>query len=274
MAQDTMDGNAGRGTPPAKRALLGFFVDLLIAAVVMLAMSLVAGLVWGVARAVQVGLQGGADLRDADALMQAIGQPGGVAMLWMALFSTGVAALVPYFLRRRATPAERAASRAAAKRSATWAWVLLTAAAVFLLSNGLTALAHHIGFAPQPSNLAPIEEALAASPWFVVLFVVAIAPAYEELLFRRVLFGRLWAAGRPWLGMVLSGAVFACLHEMPGFSANSGPATAMLWLTYGLMGAAFAWLYRRTGTLWAPIAAHALNNAVALLALQLSTGSV
>ena len=33
------------------------------------------------------------------------------------------------------------------------------------------------------------------------------------------------------------------------------------------MGAAFAWLYQRTGTLWAPIAAHALNNAIALAAL-------
>ena len=33
------------------------------------------------------------------------------------------------------------------------------------------------------------------------------------------------------------------------------------------MGAAFCWLYRRTGTLWAAIAAHALNNAVALAAM-------
>jgi hypothetical protein len=42
---------------------------------------------------------------------------------------------------------------------------------------------------------------------------------------------------------------------------------AQLWLVYGGMGAAFCWLYRRTGTLWAAITAHALNNAVALAAL-------
>ena len=34
---------------------------------------------------------------------------------------------------------------------------------------------------------------------------------------------------------------------------------------YAFMGGVFAWLYWRTGTLWAPIAAHALNNALALL---------
>lgn len=261
-----------RNRDTARGALLGFFVDLLIAAVVMLAASLFGGVVWGVVRAMQLGLEGAAELHDADAVMAAIGQPDGLAMLWMTLFSTGAAALVPYYLRRRAMQAERAASGIAARRPGTWAWVALIAAAVFLLSNGLTALAHYAGIAPQPSNLAPIEEAMAASPGFVVLFVVLIAPAYEELLFRRVLFGRLWAAGRPWLGMALSGAVFACLHEMPGFSANSASATALLWLTYGLMGVAFAWLYRRTGTLWAPIGAHALNNALALLALQLSAG--
>ncbi|MNW13365.1 CAAX amino terminal protease self- immunity [compost metagenome] len=54
---------------------------------------------------------------------------------------------------------------------------------------------------------------------------------------------------------------------MPGTSANGPWEIAQLWLVYGGMGAAFAWLYQRTGTLWAPIVAHALNNAIALAAL-------
>jgi membrane protease YdiL (CAAX protease family) len=44
----------------------------------------------------------------------------------------------------------------------------------------------------------------------------------------------------------------------------------MLWLTYGFLGAAFAFVYWRTRTLWAAIGAHALNNAIALVLLNLS----
>jgi uncharacterized protein len=96
---------------------------------------------------------------------------------------------------------------------------------------------------------------------------VVLAPAYEELLFRRVLFGRLLAAGRPVLGIVLSSLAFALLHEIPGLSGNGVLAICQLWLVYGTMGAAFAWLYWRTGSLWAAILAHGLNNAIAMAAL-------
>ena len=89
---------------------------------------------------------------------------------------------------------------------------------------------------PEPTNLAIIEAALLSNPVFLTLFGVLIAPAYEELLFRRVLFGRLWAAGRPWLGVVLSSRVFALMHEIPGTTGNGWQATGVLWLTYAIHG--------------------------------------
>ena len=39
------------------------------------------------------------------------------------------------------------------------------------------------------------------------------------------------------------------------------------------MGAVFAWLYQRTGTLLAPILAHAVNNGAALIMLMLGLSS-
>lgn len=251
----------------ARTALAGFCIDLLIAIVVMMVVSMLAFAGWGVLRAVQLAMQGDVDPGDAAALMQAIGQPGGLAMIWVTLLGTGMAALVPYWFRRRASAGERAAAWAALHRGATWAWIAATALAVFALTATATTLGKQFGVEPEPSNQAPIREALRASPWFVGLFVVLIAPMYEELLFRRVLFGRLWSAGLPVLGMWLSGFAFALMHEPPGLSGNSGSATLLLWTVYGCMGAAFAWLYRRSGTLWAPIIAHALNNALALLVL-------
>ena len=61
---------------------------------------------------------------------------------------------------------------------------------------------------PAPTNLPLMEQALANYPLLLVVFAVFLAPAYEELLFRRVLFGRLWAA-LP--AMLLMGAGFTAL---------------------------------------------------------------
>ena len=62
--------------------------------------------------------------------------------------------------------------------------------------------------------------------------------------------------------------IFALVHEMPGLNGKPAGSTAFLILVYAGMGAIFAWVYRRTGTLWAPVAAHILNNAIALAVLQ------
>lgn len=255
-------------TPPTtatsgSRPVLGFCLDALIAVVVMLVVSIACGIAWAVAQGIRAGMHGIA-AADAGA---AIGQPGAIALLWMALLSTGSAALVVYFWRRRASAAERSASWAAAQRPATWGWTLLVALVVTVSSNGAEWLAAQAAIDVVPTNLALVKTGLAEYPWFLVVFVVLLAPAYEELLFRRVLFGRLWAAGRPWLGLLLSSVLFALMHEIPGLTGNTPAAVCLLWLVYGAMGAAFAWLYWRTGTLWAPIAAHALTNSFAVLML-------
>lgn len=257
--------------PTRPRPLAGFFLDLAIAVGALLVLSFACGAVWAAFEGVRIAVQGSAT--DPASIMRALGEPGAIAMIWMTLVSTGGAALLVYWWRRRATREERAVSGQAARRIGTWGWVVATGAATFLVSSALGLLGQHFGIKPQPTNLALIEAAFAASPAFMLLFGVFIAPAYEELLFRRVLFGRLWASGRPWLGMLLSSAAFALMHEIPGTTGNSWQATGVLWLTYGFMGAAFAFVYWRTRTLWAAIGAHALNNAIALALLNLSAGN-
>lgn len=257
----------GHGHPVA-----AFFLDLAITVGALLILSVAVAAIWAAIGIVGLVLQDGMQ-PDPAALIRALGQPGALAMIWMTLASTGGAALLVYFWRRRATVSERAVSRRAVSRWNTWGWVLATGIVTFLFSSTMAALGQAAGIRPQPTNLAVIEAAFTASPVFLSLFGVLIAPAYEELLFRRVLFGRLWAAGRPWLGLVLSSAAFALMHEIPGTTGNGWLATGVLWGTYGFMGAAFAFVYWRTRTLWAAIAAHALNNAIALALLKLYGGS-
>ncbi|PPT56001.1 CPBP family intramembrane metalloprotease [Xanthomonas arboricola] len=257
------------GTVPLLPPLLGFGIDVLIATGLLLSLSVAGFALWGVFRgvsAVQAAKAQGLTLSSSE-IMATIGQPGVLVQLLTALVSTALPALLLYYWRRRATADEHRASRAAARRASTWGWTALIAVGVFLLSNLVSVAASALGIKPVPTNLPLMEEAIRQWPLALVVFAVAIAPAYEELLFRRVLFGRLLAAGRPWLGIALSSAIFALVHEVPGVSGNGPAAIAQLWLVYGGMGAAFAWLYWRTGTLWAPIVAHGVNNATALAAL-------
>jgi membrane protease YdiL (CAAX protease family) len=253
----------------ASRAIGGFFLDLAIAVMVLFAVSALYGVAWAMlenTRAALATAQAGGDLDTA----RLVAQPGptdGVALLLLTLVATSTAALVVYFWRRRAGAVERAASLRAAKRPVTWAWALLAGAATFVVGLFVNLLGQVAGVELAPTNLALIEGVRREYPVLLLLFAVVLAPAYEELLFRRVLFGRLLAAGRPWLGLVLSSAAFALMHEVPGTTDHGAIATLLLWLTYGGMGAVFAWVYWRTGTLWAAIAAHAGNNLLACVLL-------
>lgn len=249
----------------------GFFLDLLIAIAALLLLSVMCGVAWAMLVGVRVAMESGRAF-NADELMQALRDPDAILLIWMTLVSTGGAALLVYFWRRRATTDEITRSTQAILKRTTWGWILAAATTTFLFSAAITSVAQYLGMAPEPSNAAVIQDAFARQPLFLMLFAILIAPAYEELLFRRVLFGRLWAAGRPWLGLVLSSVAFALMHEFPGANGNSWQATIVLWLTYGFMGAVFAAVYWRTRTLWAAYAAHALNNAVALAVMKLYGG--
>ncbi|MBB4131831.1 MULTISPECIES: CPBP family intramembrane glutamic endopeptidase [unclassified Xanthomonas] len=257
------------GKSPLLPPLLGFGIDVLIATGMLLTLSVACFALWGASRGISAAMAAKAQgiTLSSTEIMAMIGPPGVLTQLVTALVSTATPAVVLYYWRRRATAAEQLASRAATRRVATWGWTGLIAVGVFALSSLVSVAASALGIKPVPTNLPLMEEAIKQWPLALVLFAVVIAPAYEELLFRRVLFGRLLAAGRPWLGIGLSSAIFALVHEVPGVSGNGPAAIAQLWLIYGSMGAAFAWLYWRTGTLWAPIAAHGINNATALAAL-------
>lgn len=252
--------------PPRTAALVGAFaIDIVLAVATVFVASVAAAIIWGVWRGVQVAAAQPEGQADAQAIATALGNPGVLAQMWMVIVGMSAAALVLYFLRQPASAAERVLSYQALRQRSTVAWIALVGVAVFLGSTASAWLMQQAGTEPVvPTNQVMILEAVRRWPVFLVLFAVVLAPMYEELLFRRVLFGRFLRAGRPWLGMVLSSLAFALIHEVPGLSDNTTGAVLMLMAVYAGMGAAFAWLYWRTGTLWAPILAHALNNGLAL----------
>ncbi len=248
------------------KALGSFAIDLVLAIVIGVGLMMAAGMGWGVIEGVRLAMAGA---RPED-ITGAIGQPGAITQLAITMIGMGGTATLLYLWRAPADASERRRSIAALAQARTWIWVGAVSLGVFVFSSTMSWLGQRAGIPPNPSNLALITEAFRDAPWFVGLFGIVLAPLYEEILFRRVLFGRLWKAGHPMTGLILSGVVFALAHEVPGLSGNGVGATALLLTVYALMGMAFAWVYRRTGSIWAAFAAHALNNALAMAMLSVS----
>ena len=128
----------------------------------------------------------------------------------------------------------------------------LAGGACLLAFNGLYSLVlERLGVVP-PDVAAMLRGLLPESA--LLLWAAVLAPIVEEMYFR----GRLQDAftanlGLGWAGLVCS-LSFAAIHGIPAFL----PA-------YLVFGYALLFLRRRTGGLAAPILAHMINNAFALL---------
>jgi uncharacterized protein len=140
---------------------------------------------------------------------------------------------------------------------------------ICIMSSALLWLMHASGAELKPSNQAIIEDISDQWPVLTMLFGAFIAPFFEELFFRQQLYGRFAAAGYTKTGLLFSSVLFALMHELV---PTQGIGKWLLALcVYGALGAAFAWVYQKTGRLWPAVLAHVTNNFLALSAMHIST---
>jgi membrane protease YdiL (CAAX protease family) len=97
--------------------------------------------------------------------------------------------------------------------------------------------------------------AIAAAAFLIVI----VAPLSEELFFRGFMYAGLRRSLPLWPAALVSALVWGSLHLGGG---NVGVAVQL-----SIFGVILAWLYERSGTLWAPIFAHMLNNTIAFTLL-------
>ena len=146
------------------------------------------------------------------------------------------------------------------RRAPLWptvGWTVLAIVAFYALAAAYTALV-------EPSGEQTVVEDLGADRGGLllvasVLLVVGAAPVIEEFFFRGFFYGALRTRFGVWSAAALDGILFGAIHY-------SGPDTLSILPPLALLGVAFCLLYERTGTLYAPIAFHALNNAIAFSA--------
>jgi membrane protease YdiL (CAAX protease family) len=135
------------------------------------------------------------------------------------------------------------------RRAILWG---LAGGSVLLAFNGLYSLAlESVGVVP-PDVAAVLRGLLPES--LLIAWAAILAPVVEEMYFRGRLLDELASRlGPGWAGTI-SSLAFAAIHGIPAFL----PA-------YVVFALALLALRRRTGGLAAPIIAHMINNAFALL---------
>lgn len=89
------------------------------------------------------------------------------------------------------------------------------------------------------------------------LLVTILAPFFEEIIMRGLIFRGLLKKYAPFSAMILSGLIFALFHF-----------NVFAFLPIALIGTLFAWLYWRTGSLIPSMIAHALFNGINFLLLE------
>lgn len=91
------------------------------------------------------------------------------------------------------------------------------------------------------------------------LLIVVAAPLAEEIFFRGFMYTGLRRSMPIMFASLISALVWGALHLSGG---NIGVAAQL-----AIFGIVLAALYERTGTLWAPIIAHTINNSIAFTIL-------
>ena len=112
---------------------------------------------------------------------------------------------------------------------------------------------------PPEDQLAVTLLAGTKSWWMRVYlgtFAVVLAPVAEEFIFRGMLYPFVKQLGRPRLAWAGVSFVFALIHD-----------DAATFVPLFVLALALTWLYEKTDNLLAPIAAHALFNAINLVVL-------
>lgn len=103
---------------------------------------------------------------------------------------------------------------------------------------------------------------------FVLLSAVGIAPFCEEVLFRGFFLQRLAERLNFWIANLLSATAFVIIH-FPGWvlieQTGILPFRFLTIFDILLLGLISGWLLRRSGTLWACVTLHAINNLLSLV---------
>jgi membrane protease YdiL (CAAX protease family) len=104
-------------------------------------------------------------------------------------------------------------------------------------------------------------------PVLMMISTAFLAPVAEELFYRGLVFGWLREKNVT-LAYILSALIFASLHVMQYIGIYSPLQVVVALVRYLPAGIIFAWAYQYSGSIFAPILIHAVNNLLAILIVR------
>lgn len=133
---------------------------------------------------------------------------------------------------------------------------------MLLLWGVLFVVATSVVLEPLMSLLPDVPNVYGRGVW-AVLTLVVMAPLFEEVIFRGVLLESMRARYGVIAAWLVSSLLFALVHVHPTVVVNAF-----------FMGLILGFIYIASGSLWASIFLHAVNNGVSYVALAAGLGSV
>ena len=142
--------------------------------------------------------------------------------------------------------------------------IILITAALCFLTQGIAKL-----FGIELPDQANLEIVRRAAGWnlnfaLLVLQIVVILPIVEELIFRlplKIAFRKKWRM----TGTIIFAAALSSLFSAAHYIAQPFPDSAFIALFF--FGMAQCYLYKKTGSIWAPVLNHTLFNLTNLVLL-------
>ncbi len=115
------------------------------------------------------------------------------------------------------------------------------------------------------NNEALVRQSIQLAPIYMLFTCSVLAPLFEELVFRKSLYGLI---RHKWLFIMISGLGFGLLHVLGSYN---NPQDFLYIVPYGSMGCAFAYLLTKTNNITLPIIIHMLHNTI-LVVVQIIGG--
>jgi len=129
------------------------------------------------------------------------------------------------------------------------------AGVALVLFFGRLIYSHEFDFAQSEGLVVLMENPHAHLRLLLVIFIVVVAPVFEEMLFRGMLQSMIHGfLPKPWIAVVLASVIFVVLHP------------AMHWPALFALSVCMGYSYERSGSLFRPILIHAAFNGINLAA--------
>ena len=111
----------------------------------------------------------------------------------------------------------------------------------------------------QAANEQAVQSMITSLPWLMLINAGFIAPCTEEIVFRK---GFKKAFPNKYAFVILSALVFGSLHVI---TSMTSPIELLYIIPYGALGAAFAYMYQKTNTIFTSISMHMFHNTALIL---------